>query len=80
MNNQMSEGKMLLQASSLNVGDFILDDKGKQYEVIQNIIGDVIFLLNRSSNIYDGFHLFYDDEYSEDSERIARVKFNLELN
>ena len=82
----MSEGKMLLQASevtlasSLNVGDYILDDKGKQYEVIHNIISDVIFLLNRSSNTYDGFHLFYDDEYSEDSERIARVKFNLELN
>lgn len=71
---------MLLQASELNVGDFILDDKGKQYEVITNHIGDVIFLFNRDSNTYDGFHLFYDDEYSEDSERIARVKFNLELN
>ena len=71
---------LLIQASELNVGDFILDDKGKQYEVIQNIIGDVVFLLNRNSNTYDGFHLFYDDEYSEDSERIARVKFNLELN
>ena len=69
----------MTQASSLNVGDFILDDKGKQYEVIQNIISDVIFLLNRNSNTYDGFQLFYDDEYSEDSERIARVKFNLEL-
>lgn len=67
------------QASSLNVGDFILDNKGKQYEVIQNVIGDVIFLLNHNSNTYDGFHLFYDDEYSEDSERIARVKFSLEL-
>ena len=70
----------LVKASTLNYGDVVLDDKGKQYEVIQNIIGDVIFLLNRSSNTYDGFHLFYDDEYSEDSERIARVKFNLELN
>ena len=82
---ELSDNQMLLQASevmlasSLNVGDFILDDKGKQYEVIHNIISDVIFLLNRSSNTYDGFHLFYDDEYSEDSERIARVKFNLEL-
>lgn len=81
----MSDSKMLLQASettqasSLNVGDFILDDKGKQYEVITNHIGDVIFLLNRNSNTYDGFHLFYDDEYSEDSERIASVKFGLEL-
>lgn len=75
----MSEDKMLLQASELNVGDFILDDKGKQYEVITNHIDDVIFLLNRNSNTYDGFHLFYDDEYSEDSERIARVKFGLEL-
>lgn len=81
----MSDSKMLLQASdmtqasSLNVGDFILDDKGKQYEVIHNIISDVIFLLNRNNNTYDGFHLFYDDEYSEDSERIARVKFGLEL-
>lgn len=76
---ELSDNQMLLQASELNVGDFILDDKGKQYEVIHNIISDVIFLLNRSSNTYDGFHLFYDDEYSEDSERIARVKFNLEL-
>ena len=75
----MSHSKMLLQASELNVGDFILDDKGKQYEVITNHIGDVIFLLNRNNNTYDGFHLFYNDEYSEDSERIARVKFNLEL-
>lgn len=75
----MSEGKMLLQASELNVGDFILDDKGKQYEVITNHIDDVIFLLNPNSNTYDGFHLFYDDEYSEDSERIAKDKFNLEL-
>lgn len=69
----------LVKASTLNYGDFILDDKGKQYEVITNHIGDVIFLLNRNSNTYDGFHLFYDDEYSEYSDRIARVKFNLEL-
>ena len=70
---------MLLQASTLNYGDVVLDNKDKEYIVEQNIIGDVIFLLNRNSNTYDGFHLFYDDEYSEDSERIARVKFNLEL-
>ena len=70
----------LVKASTLRVGRSIRDNKGKQYEVIQNIISDVIFLLNRNSNTYDGFHLFYDDEYSEDSERIARVKFNLELN
>ena len=67
------------QASKLNYGDVVLDNKDKEYIVEQNIIGDVIFLLNRNSNTYDGFHLFYDDEYSEDSERIARVKFNLEL-
>ena len=76
MNNQMSD---LVKASTLNYGDVVLDNKGKEYIVEQNIISDVIFLLNRSSNTYDGFHLFYDDEYSEDSERIARVKFNLEL-
>ena len=75
----MSHSKMLLQASELNVGDVVLDNKGKEYIVEQNIVGDMIFLLNRNSNTYDGFHLFYDDEYSEDSERIARVKFNLEL-
>ena len=69
----------LIKASSLYYGDFVLDNKGKEYAVEQNIISDVIFLLNRNSNTYDGFHLFYDDEYSEDSERIARVKFNLEL-
>jgi len=70
----------LVKASTLNYGDVVLDNKGKEYIVEQNIVGDVIFLLNRKSNTYDGFHLFYDDEYSEDSERIARVKFNLELN
>ena len=70
---------MLLQASKLNYGDVVLDNKGKEYAVEQNIVGDMIFLLNRNSNTYDGFHLFYDDEYSEDSERIARVKFNLKL-
>lgn len=70
----------LVKASTLNYGDVVLDDKGKEYIVGQNIVGDMIFLLNRNSNTYDGFHLFYDDEYSEDSERIARVKFNLELN
>lgn len=70
----------LVKASTLNYGDVVLDDKGKEYIVGQNIIGDVIFLLNRNNNTYDGFHLFYDDEYSEDSERIARVKFGLELN
>lgn len=70
----------LVKASTLNYGDVVLDDKGKEYIVGQNIVGDMIFLLNRDSNTYDGFHLFYDDEYSEDSERIARVKFGLELN
>ena len=75
----MSDSKMLLQASTLNYGDVVLDKKGKEYIVEQNILGDIIFLLNRNSNTYDGFHLFYDDEYSEDSERIARVKFGLEL-
>ena len=69
----------LIKASSLYYSDVVLDNKGKEYAVEQNIIGDVIFLLNRNSNTYDGFHLFYDDEYSEDSERIARVKFNLKL-
>ena len=77
MNNQMSD---LVKASTLNYGDVVLDNKGKEYIVEYNIVGDVIFLLNRNSNTYDGFHLFYDYEYSEDSERIARVKFNLELN
>ena len=76
MNNQMSD---LVKASELNYGDVVLDNKGKEYIVEYNIVGDVIFLLNRNSNTYDGFHLFYDDEYSEDSERIARVKFGLEL-
>lgn len=76
MNNQMSD---LVKASTLNYGDVVLDNKGKEYIVEQNIVGDMIFLLNRNSNTYDGFHLFYDDEYSEDSERIARIKFNLEL-
>ena len=40
----------LIKASSLYYGDVVLDNKGKEYAVEQNIIGDVIFLLNRNSN------------------------------
>ena len=39
----------------------ILTRDDKQYTVIENHVGDVLFLCNTDARFYDGFHLFYDD-------------------
>ena len=63
----------MLRASDLKVGDKIISTTGIEYEVIENHIGDVLFILNNNGeagHIYNGLHLFYDDidylDYAKD--------------
>ena len=63
----------MIKASDLKVGDKIISTTGIEYEVIENHIGDVLFILNENGeagHIYNGLHLFYDDidylDYAKD--------------
>ena len=63
----------MARASNLKVGDKICSTTGIEYEVIENHIGDVLFILNNNGtedHIYNGLHLFYDDidylDYAKD--------------
>ena len=63
----------------LKEGDFVtalnlLSERGTKYEVITNIVDDVLFLW--SEDKAEGYHIFYDDE--EDLE-FAKFKFGLEV-
>ena len=54
----------MIKASTLKVGDKICSVNGVEYEVIENHIGDVLFIFNENGkglHIYNGLHLFYDD-------------------
>ena len=70
--NMIKESSMI-KASDLNVGDKIYSNTGIEYEVIENRVGDVLFILNENGeagHIYNGLHLFYDDidylDYAKD--------------
>ena len=63
----------MIKASDLKAGDRLLSNTGIWYVVIENHIGDVLFILNDNSeggHIYNGLHLFYDDidylDYAKD--------------
>ena len=63
----------IIKASDLKVGDKIFSTTGIEYNVIENHIGDVLFILNDNGDgghIYNGLHLFYDDidylDYAKD--------------
>ena len=63
----------MIKASDLKVGDKIRSVNGFEYEVIENHVGDVLFILNNNGeagHIYNGLHLFYDDidylDYAKD--------------
>ena len=68
-----------MKICNLKEGDFVtalnlLSERGTKYEVITNIVDDVLFLW--SEDKVKGFHIFYDDE--EDLE-FAKFKFGLEI-
>ena len=63
----------MIKASDLKVGDKIRSVNGIEYEVIENHVGDVLFILNKRDTTKEylaGLHLFYDDiddlDYAKD--------------
>ena len=63
----------MIKASDLKVGDKICSVNGIEYEVIENHIGDVLFILNKRDTTKEyiaALHLFYDDidylDYAKD--------------
>ena len=63
----------MIKASDLKVGDKICSVNGIEYEVIENHVGDVLFILNKrdsTKKYIAGLHLFYDDidylDYAKD--------------
>ena len=63
----------MIKASDLKVGDKIISTTGIEYMVIENHVGDVIFILSTKGtgdHLTNGLHLFYDDidylDYAKD--------------
>ena len=65
-----------MKASGLKINATV-KVKGKLYTVISNHIGDTLFLVNKSSSTYDGFHLFYDCQ--DDIEYAKTIGIDLSL-
>ena len=60
----MINASNMIKASDLKVGDKICSVNGIEYDVIENHIGDVLFILNKrytTKEYIAGLHLFYDD-------------------
>ena len=71
----------MIRASDLKVGDKIISTTGIEYEVIENHVGGVLFILNENGeagHIYNGLHLFYDDiDYLDYAKDILNIDLSL---
>ena len=71
----------MIKASDLKVGDKIFSTTGMEYEVIENHVGDVLFILSnkgKGGNVYNGLHLFYDDiDYLDYAKDILNINLSL---
>lgn len=71
----------MIKASDLDVGDKVLGNNGIWYEVIENHVGEAIYILNRDGtggHIYSGLHLFYDDiDYLDYARDILNIDLSL---
>ena len=71
----------MIKASDLKVGDKIISNTGIEYEVIENHVGDVLFILNENGeggHIYNGLHLLYDDiDYLYYAKDILNINLSL---
>lgn len=71
----------MIKASDLKVGDKIISNTGIEYEVIENRVGEVLFILNNNceaGHIYNGLHLFYDDiDYLDYAKDILNINLSL---
>lgn len=63
----------MIKASDLKVFDRIFSVNGVEYEVVENYIGDVLYIINikeTTDQYVAGLHLFYDDldylDYAKD--------------
>lgn len=63
----------MIKASDLKVGDKIFSTTGIEYNVIENHVGGVLFILSNKGtgdHLSNGLHLFYDDidylDYAKD--------------
>lgn len=68
-----------MKICNLQEGDFVValnpySDRGIKYEVITNIIDDVLFLWNEEK--VKSYHIFYDDKDGLD---FAKFKFGLRV-
>ena len=69
----MTNTSNMIEASDLKVGDKVNSTTGIEYRVIENHVGDVIFILSNKGtgdHLSNGLHLFYDDidylDYAKD--------------
>ena len=79
--SNMIKESNIIKASDLKVGDKIYSNTGIEYEVIENHVGDVLFILNdngEADHIYNGLHLFYDDiDYLDYARDILNIDISL---
>ena len=77
----MIKESKVIKASDLKVGDKVISTSGIEYEVIENHIGDVLFILNENGeagHIYNGLHLFYDNiDYLDYAKDILNIDLSL---
>ena len=77
----MIEESGMIKASDLKVGDKICSVNGIEYEVIENHVGDVLFILNKRDTTKEyiaGLHLFYDDiDYLDYAKDILNIDLSL---
>ena len=77
----MTNTSNMIKASDLKVGDKIFSTTGIEYNVIENHVGDVLFILNDNGGggqIYNGLHLFYDDiDYLDYAKDILNIDLSL---
>ena len=77
----MIKESKVIKASDLKVGDKVISTSGIEYEVIENHIGDVLFILNENGeagHIYNGLHLFYEDiDYLDYAKDILNIDLSL---
>ena len=71
----------MIKASDLKAGDKIISTTGVEYEVIENHVGEVIYIL-RTKDTGDhrdnGLHLFYDDiDYLDYAKNILNIDLSL---
>ena len=71
----------MIKAKDLKIGDKICSTTGIEYEVIENHIGDVLFIINKRDTTKEylaGLHLFYDDiDYLDYAKDILNIDISL---